>query len=52
MINELHMYTIYLSDNLYVISADFKHVNLDFMDGNLGMIKVLEKAKKVINWES
>jgi serine/threonine protein kinase len=52
MINELHMYTIYLSNNLYVISDDFKHVSLDFVDGNLGMIKVLEKAKKVLNWES
>ena len=46
------MYTIYLSNNLYVISDDFKHVSLDFVDGNLGMIKVLEKAKKVLNWES
>lgn len=52
MIHELHMYTIDLSNNLYVISADFKHVNLSFMDGNLGMIKVLEKARQIINWEA
>lgn len=51
MINELHLYTIQLSNNLYVITSDFKHVSLNLKEGNLGMIKVLEEAGDSLKWK-
>lgn len=51
MIQELQLYTFTVDGNLYIISPNFDKVSIDLLNGNLGVLKVLDHYQEMINRE-
>ena len=47
MVTNLQFYTLYVGKNLFLIDGTFADINVNFSDGNIGLIKVIEMAERL-----